>query len=84
MEDLTKEVGKFILLTGFILIAIGGIFLLASFIPDILPGVKLKKLPGDILIKKDNFVFFFPLATSILISIILTIILNLLVRILRH
>ena len=78
-DDIAKELGKFILLTGLILIAIGGVFLLVSFIPDL----KLKKLPGDILIKKDNFVFFFPLATSLLISILLTIILNLIVRMLR-
>lgn len=78
-DDITKELGKFILLTGLILIAIGGVFLLVSLIPDL----KLKKLPGDILIKKDNFVFFFPLATSVLISILLTIILNLIVRMLK-
>jgi len=79
VEDITKELGKFILFTGLILILIGGIFLLISFVPEI----KFKKLPGDILIKKDNFVFFFPLATSILVSVLLTIILNLIVRILK-
>ena len=30
------------------------------------------KLPGDILIKKENVTFYFPLATSILISIMLS------------
>ncbi len=34
----------------------------------------LGKLPGDILIQKKNFTFYFPLATSILISIILSLI----------
>ncbi|MFH1783124.1 MAG: DUF2905 domain-containing protein [Candidatus Omnitrophota bacterium] len=34
----------------------------------------LGRLPGDILIKKDNFTFYFPLTTSILISVILTLI----------
>ncbi len=42
---------------------------------------KLKKLPGDILIKKDNFTFFFPITTSIIVSIILTLILNLIGKI---
>ncbi|MDH7476396.1 MAG: DUF2905 family protein [Microgenomates group bacterium] len=34
-------------------------------------------LPGDILIKKEHFTFYFPLTTSIILSLILTIILNL-------
>jgi hypothetical protein len=36
------------------------------------------RLPGDILIKKKNFTFYFPLATSILLSILLSLILYLL------
>jgi hypothetical protein len=36
------------------------------------------KLPGDIYIKRENFTFYFPLATSIVISIILSLILWLL------
>jgi len=35
------------------------------------------KLPGDILIKKEKFTFYFPLTTSILISIILTLLFTL-------
>jgi len=34
----------------------------------------LFKLPGDIVIKKDNFTIYFPITTSIIISIILTLI----------
>jgi len=34
----------------------------------------LGRLPGDILIQKNNFTFYFPLATSILISIILSLV----------
>ena len=34
----------------------------------------LGKLPGDILIQKKNFTFYFPLATSVLISIILSLV----------
>ena len=37
----------------------------------------LGKLPGDIRIERDNFRFYFPLTTGILISLILTLILNL-------
>ncbi|MFC4769680.1 DUF2905 domain-containing protein [Effusibacillus consociatus] len=35
---------------------------------------QLGKLPGDIVIKKDNFSFYFPIVTSILISVVLTLI----------
>lgn len=37
----------------------------------------LGKLPGDIFVKKDNFSFYFPIVTFLLISIVLTIIINL-------
>jgi hypothetical protein len=35
-------------------------------------GVPLFRLPGDFYMKRGNFTFYFPLATSILLSIILT------------
>lgn len=35
-------------------------------------GHGLGKLPGDILVKRGNATFYFPLATSILISVVLT------------
>jgi hypothetical protein len=38
----------------------------------------LGRLPGDIVIKRDNFVFYFPLATSILISVVLTVLITVL------
>ncbi len=37
----------------------------------------LGKLPGDILVERKNFTFYFPLATSIIISIIVSLILYL-------
>ncbi|HOV22072.1 MAG TPA: DUF2905 domain-containing protein, partial [bacterium] len=40
----------------------------------------LGKLPGDIIIKKENFVFYFPITTGILISIILTLIFSIIWR----
>ncbi|WP_028841777.1 DUF2905 domain-containing protein [Thermodesulfobacterium hveragerdense] len=66
--------GKFLVLLGFCLILLGIFISLLPKIPYI------GKLPGDIYIKKDNFTFYFPLATSILISLLLTIILNLIFR----
>jgi hypothetical protein len=61
--------GKSLIILGLIIAAIGVIFSLAGKLPW------LGRLPGDIYIKRDNFSFYFPLATSILISVILSFIL---------
>lgn len=64
-----NNLGKLLIFAGIILIFMGLIFNLAGKINW------LGKLPGDFYIQKKNFTFFFPLATSILISIILSVIL---------
>lgn len=66
--------GKTLLLFGVVLIILGAIFLLVGKLP--FSG----RLPGDIVIQRKNFVFYFPLGLSILISIVLTIIF----RIFKH
>lgn len=43
----------------------------------------LRWLPGDIVIRRKNFTFVFPIATMIVLSVVLTIVLNLLSRFLR-
>ncbi|MBI4079428.1 MAG: DUF2905 domain-containing protein [Candidatus Levybacteria bacterium] len=65
-----NEVGRIIIFIGAILIILGIILTFAPKVPLI------GKLPGDIFIKRDGFTFYFPLATSIIISIILTILFN--------
>ncbi len=46
-----------------------------------LPGLgPIGKLPGDILVKRDNFTFYFPITTSILASVILSLLAWLLLR----
>jgi hypothetical protein len=42
----------------------------------ILAGVPFGRLPGDIMVRRGNFSFYFPLMTSIVISILLTLILS--------
>ncbi|AVX21475.1 Protein of unknown function [Carboxydocella sporoproducens DSM 16521] len=66
--------GKWLMGTGLFLVGVG---LLIWLMEKILPA---GRLPGDIYIQKGNFTFYFPLATSIVISIILTLLLNLLFR----
>jgi len=60
--------GKILIFLGIISTVVGILFVFGSRIPW------LGKLPGDIYIKKENFMFYFPLATSILLSIILSVI----------
>jgi len=62
---------------GNLLISLGLLIAFLGLILNFFYKFNLPVLPGDILIKKENFTFYFPIATSILISIILTIILNL-------
>ena len=73
MENL-QPLGKFIFISGIIIALIG----LALMFIDKIPF--LGKLPGDFTIKRNNFTFYFPLATSILISLIISLILYLLNR----
>lgn len=64
--------GKLLLISGLVIAAIGGLMMLSGKIslPGNMPG--LFRLPGDIVIQKKNFAFYFPLATSILLSLLLT------------
>ena len=59
------------------LMIIGGNIFAVGFLSQI---VKIVKLPGDIIIKKENFTFYFPVVTSILLSVILTVVLYLIGR----
>ncbi len=64
--------GKSLIVIGLIIALIGVILSFAGRIPW------LGRLPGDISIKRENVTFYFPLATSILISLVLSLILWLL------
>ncbi len=64
--------GKSLIVIGLVIAAIGVMLSFAGKIPW------LGRLPGDIYIKRENFTFYFPLATSILISLVLSLILWLL------
>jgi len=65
-----NELGKSIIVIGFILIVVGALLTVTGKIPGI------GKLPGDIFIKKENFSFYFPFATCILLSIALSLIMH--------
>lgn len=63
---------------GIIIAAIGLILLFIPKFPFI--GEHIGRLPGDIQIKRENFSFYFPVTTGIIVSIIISLILYLLRR----
>lgn len=68
------DIAKMLIIVGAVAILIGLVLLFTQKVSF------LGKLPGDILIKKDNFTLYFPLTTCILISLILSIISMLWIR----
>lgn len=65
------DLAKLLIVFGIVLIAAG----LAVGLAEKFQG--LPKLPGDIMIKKDNFSFYFPITTSLVFSVLITLLLNL-------
>ena len=72
------ETGRILVALGVALVVIGGIVMLLGR-----TGVALGRLPGDFLYRGKNTTFYFPLASSILISIVLSIVLFLIGRLKR-
>jgi hypothetical protein len=60
--------GKLLILFGGVLIIVGLLIEYGAKIPY------LGRLPGDIVVENKNYKFYFPIATSILISILLTLV----------
>jgi hypothetical protein len=67
---MAPQLGKILILAGLVLLAAG---LLLSFSSQ-LSFLRIGRLPGDIVAKKGNFTFYFPITTSILLSLLLTLI----------
>ena len=63
--------GRALIVLGLVIAAAGA---LVSY------GVPLGRLPGDIIVRRDNFTFYLPLTTSIVVSVVLTILFALLRR----
>ncbi len=68
------SIAKILLIVGGVIVLLGLLILLASHVPFI------GKLPGDIIIRKDNFTFYFPIVTFLIISIVLSIIVTLIIK----
>ena len=66
--------GKILIIIGVILVLAGIVIQWGGRIPF------LGKLPGDIAVERSNFKFYFPLATSILLSLVISLIIYLINR----
>lgn len=64
------QIGKILLGIGGIIALVGVVFLLAG-------RLGLGRLPGDIIIRRENLTVYFPITTMIIVSIILTLIFSL-------
>jgi DUF2905 family protein len=64
-----SDVGKALVALGLLIALAGVVLMLVGRVPW------LGRLPGDIHIERGNFSFYFPLATSLLLSVVLTLLL---------
>ena len=69
--------GKILLIAGGVIIILGLLLIFNQHIPF------FGKLPEDIAIKKDNFSFYFPVVTFLIISVVLTILINVITYFIR-
>jgi hypothetical protein len=63
--------GKLLVVAGLIIAGIGALMML---------GLPLGRLPGDIVIRRGNTTFYFPIVTGLLLSVVLTLLMALLRR----
>ncbi|HOQ67871.1 MAG TPA: DUF2905 domain-containing protein [Candidatus Atribacteria bacterium] len=68
---------KIFLTLGLVFLIVGALLLILPRIPGV---NKLGRLPGDIVYRRGNFVFYFPLVTCIIISVILSLLFTLFFR----
>ena len=66
--------GKLLIVAGIILIVLGLVIHYSGNLP-------IGKLPGDIVVERKNFKFYFPIASSILLSVFLSLVLYILYKI---
>ena len=70
-ERENKMTGKYIIIIGLVIVVIG---VIVYFFSDKLNWIG--RLPGDIRIERDNFRFYFPITTMIILSVLITVILH--------
>jgi hypothetical protein len=68
------SLARMLIVLGIVLALLGGVLLLVERMPF------LGRLPGDIVIRRQNWSLYFPLTTSIVISVLLTLLFSLFSR----
>lgn len=68
------EIGKLLIVLGGVLVLVGVALVFVGRIPG------LGRLPGDIYLQRGSWTFYFPLATSLLLSVVLSVVLWLFAR----
>ena len=63
------SIGRTLIVLGIVLLVLGVVVTLGERLP-----IRIGRLPGDIVIRGKNSVFYFPLATSILLSVLFTLV----------
>ncbi len=58
---------RWLIIFGVVLIAVGLLW-------PVLQKLGLGRLPGDIVIERENFLFYFPIVTSLIVSVVLSLI----------
>lgn len=74
---MVEGLGKLLIWVGGGILVLGLLLVLLGKIPGI------GRLPGDILIRRENVTFYFPLGTMIVLSVVLTLVLNIIARLRR-
>lgn len=70
---LWSDMARFLIILGLVIVVLGLIWPLVG-------KLGLGKLPGDIVVERENFSFHFPIATIIVVSVVLTILINVILR----
>ena len=71
--------GRLLIVVGLGIVGVGILFSLADKFPGLSSALNwIGKLPGDISFKRDSFSFYFPIATSVVLSIVVSLLFYLL------
>jgi hypothetical protein len=65
------QMGRMLIVVGAVILLLGLLLTFAGRVPG------LGKLPGDIVVRRGNFTFYFPLVTSLILSVVLSLVLAL-------
>ena len=72
-----SSLGRLLVIAGLVAVVVGVVLILGPKIPG------LGRLPGDLVVRREGFTLFFPLASMIVVSVLLTILVNLFFRLFK-